>query len=390
MLLRLPEIQMTYFVIISLMTLVVAFLVPHHTKKIKDFIVSRRFLVVDGILISTHFLIQYFLHKNNDSLVTTRLLINLIFGFPSSYFLFMSLMYLLRRGSMSLSMWIFPPLLYVIALIFFSLSMFFDKEASVVLPYILFIWGVLVYYFGYMAISQFIRMKRKQRQGDHSGDLVLKWTQWSIFILSIVGFGYPLILIVNNVMARSVYGVLSLFSVFIYMLGMLGYSLNYNILVSLRKEDPLNVSPTVYDEEIAEEEEIIEDENKEVKEEKEESSSSSIEDNYIFNKVEKACEEFRLNKTFTHRGITIKEAANEMDISVTQLKNYLRLRQSTKFSTWIMLLRIEYSKEILINNPGMSNEQVAQQCGMCNRQYFQTQFLKYVGMTPSKWIKSRN
>lgn len=424
--LSLPEIQMTYFVIISLLTFCVAFIVPRHIKKIRVFVVARRLLITGGILVSLHFLLQYVIHKNPDTLESTRLLFNLLFGFPSSFFFCMSLLYLLRRGEITMREWITVPLIYMAALLVLSASLFIRIPITSVLPILLVLYGIVLVFYSIILVCQFVRMKRRQRNGDHSGDLVLKWTQLSVFFMSGIGLGYPFILVINNVTARSVYGIMSLFAAFIFILGLMGYALNYSILVSMREDEPLtepeyqrqivealrsNKMPrSSYDTEKDDIPAGRADASAGMKDIPADTSdtptavspgtvdsddtaladTSAVELSLIDERIERAIDEFCRRRLYLRPGITIGEAAGEMGIPPLHLRHYLRRCKSTKFNTWIMQQRVEYSKQLLIENPGMSNDVIALQCGMCDRQYYQVQFLKYVGTTPSKWIKSHS
>lgn len=377
--LNLPEIQLTYVVIISLLTLAVAFLVPQHTRKVRDFVVARRLLVVGGTLVAIHFLLQYIIHKNLESVATMRLLLNLLFGFPCSFFFTMSLMFLLRKGQISRKEWLCIPMIYLLALISLGASYVIGIEISQSLRFVVFLYALSLLYCSMLAIKEYFNIRYLQRNGDKSYDMMLKWTSWSIFLMSLTGLGYPFFIILDNVTLRSIYGILSLSIAFIFILGLLGYSLNYNVVQSIK----------------------LDKKNRNIKESNKEETSSLLTQNVVNKhntddivkpvdkKIVVATEAFINNLSFTRSGITIADAAKEMDITVQQLKLWLQKTEYGKFNTWITYLRIEYAKKLMLKDPTISNEVVAQKCGICDRQYFQSLFSKIVGVTPSRWVKNQ-
>ena len=372
--LKLPEIQISFFISVSILTFVIALIKPHNTDNARDFKVSRHLLMCASALVALHFLIQYIVHKNVEDVVNLRLMLNLLFGFPSSYLFTMSVMYLLRRGKISVKEWIFIPQLYITALIILIVGLSLKVSLSDVLPVITMLYGVELIYCVYMQLRQYFITRRLQRSGDHSFDMVLRWTKWGIFMMAITGLGFPMVLLVNDVGIRSAYGVMSNFVVFVFILGMVGYTLNHNIAEEMkRKYEEGRERPSFlsFDSLTA----AVTDNN-------------SAKDEALNEKVAKAAEEFVSRHMFTRQGITVKEAAEAMDVTPTQLKQWLHGTEYGKFNSWIAMLRIEYAKELMLADPDASSEIIAEKCGMCDRQYFQSQFSKYVGVTPSKWIRS--
>ncbi len=103
--------------------------------------------------------------------------------------------------------------------------------------------------------------------------------------------------------------------------------------------------------------------------------------------MESAINQFIESGYYLKQSITIQEAAQEMRISRQALREYLQEAKGQTFSNWLIDLRIEKAKELLLEHLDWSNETVARACGFNNRTYFQTQFFARVGTTPSKWSK---
>lgn len=381
--LNLPEVHITFIVVMSLLAFVLAFIEPHYTKNVKTFIVVRRLLLPALLLVVMHFWLQYELYKSHGVTIgVPRLLLNLIFGFPVSYLFTMSLMYHLRNGRITVKEWLFVPLVYLIALVSLAISLFLRYPAATVLPVILVLYFISLCYCSYLQIRQYFYMRACRRRGDHSYDVIMKWTQWSIFLMSAVGLGFPPVLLVNNPIIRSIYGLMTIAVVFIYLLGLMGYSLNYNILAAVKSG---NATAREKEKTEAEAPEASVPDDKTV----DDAAANIVIDSARMAKVTSAAEEFVRQRSYTRAGITLKEAADEMNVSVYLLKTWLRTTEYQKFNTWIMELRINYSKELLMSADEISNDVIAERCGFCDRQYFQSQFSKMVGVTPSKWVKSQ-
>ena len=103
--------------------------------------------------------------------------------------------------------------------------------------------------------------------------------------------------------------------------------------------------------------------------------------------IEEAVRLYAEDRYYLQKGITAKSMAAQIGVSRIALSAYFQSTEYKKFNNWLMHMRIEESKKLLIAHPDWSNETVAQACGFTGRVYFQIQFSEHEGMTPFKWTK---
>jgi YesN/AraC family two-component response regulator len=103
--------------------------------------------------------------------------------------------------------------------------------------------------------------------------------------------------------------------------------------------------------------------------------------------IEEAARRWLADDKHLRSGITIKTVADEMGIHRYQLSTWLKTTKQMNFSQWITYHRIEAAKHFLTEHPDWSNETVAQACGFSTRNYFQTVFKKFTGLSPAEYVE---
>ena len=99
--------------------------------------------------------------------------------------------------------------------------------------------------------------------------------------------------------------------------------------------------------------------------------------------AERACQYLRQHyKTITH----VDEVASLLNISPSYLRHLYRLRFGTSLINSLTSLRIEHAQDLL-QNPAMTLNAIATDCGFANERYFSTVFKKNVGCTPGQFRK---
>ena len=361
------EVQITCIVLMGLITLFLVFSLPRYTiaGKVLDF--ARKLLAVGTFLVMIHFIFQYVLHKAENDIEDIRSMANMLFGIPITYFVDMSYLYLLRKGRILKLEWTYGPATFFFCLLLFIITLL-SKESRLTLPLTnkiaAIIYATVLIFYCMLQLWEYFKIRRALRtENDPSQKALLRWTQYSMFTLIVIGLGFPFMTFNSNLLMRSFYGILSISSAFFYILCFIGYSLNYTTKTIL--------SP-------------IRAEEYEAKKKKEQ----QINDKKMEVMVSVA-DEFIKSEYYLQAGITIKDVAVRMGISCNMLKVWLHSTKYEKFNNWITYLRIEKSKELLLNNPYLNSEEIAEQCGFCDRQYFQQLFKKQEGISPYKWIKER-
>ena len=82
---------------------------------------------------------------------------------------------------------------------------------------------------------------------------------------------------------------------------------------------------------------------------------------------------------------TTQDIAETLGVSVDYLRQYVKDVYGDDFRTWRTRLRIEEACRMLIANPDMSVQHVSCAVGINNRGNFHSYFVRFTGMTPTKY-----
>ena len=364
MLINITEVQVSCFILMGLITLFLAFVLPTYTVAGRQYHHARKLLSAGTFLVMAHFCVQYVIHKQTQDVEVTRTIVNLLFGVPMSYFMNMSYIYLQREGNVSRHNWLFAPFIWLIeiAVLAITWSVSTSPTATTLATYLMaLLYATTRFYYGYLIISEHRRIVEDIRHGkrEHLATFV-KYTRWSMFFLVILAFGFPLMTFNTNTLMRSVYGIIALSVSFFYIVSFAIYG--------TKSGAPQPEATSV---------------ESEPEEDKAQLSVAKME------RMNAAIIAFIKSNAFTKSSLTIKEAAEEMGVSMNMLKIWLRNSEYEKYNNWIASLRIAKAKELLLNNPDISYDDISDKCGFCDRQYFYRQFKKQEGVSPANWIKDR-
>lgn len=104
--------------------------------------------------------------------------------------------------------------------------------------------------------------------------------------------------------------------------------------------------------------------------------------------IENNLQNFYAEKQFTKPGITIDEAAKMLGTNRDYLSKYINSVKNKNFNNWLNELRIEYSKELMRENPLFSLDEIAQYSGFSDRSQLSKHFTQITGAAPSVWRRS--
>lgn len=93
-------------------------------------------------------------------------------------------------------------------------------------------------------------------------------------------------------------------------------------------------------------------------------------------------------KRFTKKGITIGDVAKRTKTNRTYLSNYINQNEEKSFREWIAILRVEESKQLMLDFPEKNISEIGEMVGFSDRSNFGRNFRIYVGISPSVWRKS--
>ena len=379
--LMISEVQITFVILMGLTTLFLALVIPRYTVVGKTYETARKILAGGTLFVTIHFILQYLLHKTEcEDVSTIRTLVNLSFGIPISYLFNMSNYYLQRKGQVAWVNWLLAPAFFLLTMGVLVEGVF-SGHLQVTSFIMAVIYAFTLFYYGVLQLREYRRMIRVIHEGNDLSMLpFIRWIRWSLFSMIIVAFGFPLMTFNHNLLMRSLYGIISISVSFFYVLSFMGYGLNGDAkryttrlddmdsqssdLSSFRKKISSHIGQKISGQ-------------KDVRQV----------DEAKMERMKQLVKEFEEGDSYLQGGITLKEVADEMGVSPYLLRTWLHTTEFDKFSTWMLYLRLEKAKELLVNSPELGNDAIAERCGFCDRQYFQLQFRKHVGMTPSRWVK---
>ncbi len=103
--------------------------------------------------------------------------------------------------------------------------------------------------------------------------------------------------------------------------------------------------------------------------------------------IEKNLKGWLAGNGFTRQGLTIEELALELGTNRTYLSAYIKATFHVSFREWIAAHRIEYAKQLLMEEPRKTVAEVSEASGFMSLSYFTKIFTEKEGSSPAKWRK---
>ena len=380
--LMISEVQITFVILMGLITLCLVFSITHYAVVGKTFDAARKFLAGGTFLVTIHFIIQYLIHKTSPiGEDNWRTLVNLSFGIPISYLFNISNYYLQRRGGVSMVNWLFAPVSFVFSMVILVVCLLLGFVGMATLLMAI-IYAVTLVYYAVIQVKEYYHiMYNIRHNGDSSLIHYIKWMKWSLFCMVVIAFGFPIMTFNTNLLMRSLYGILSIASGFFYVFSFMGYGVYGSALLLRAKSHDMIFPDDGGEAKLTSVTTLV----RELKESAQKVTTKS--DTGKSEKIEMLVRTFEEGDSYLKSGITLKEVSEEMGISAYMLRSWLKTTKFEKFNNWIIYLKLEKAKKLLRECPELGNDAIADRCGFCDRQYFQLQFRKHFGMTPSRWVK---
>lgn len=102
--------------------------------------------------------------------------------------------------------------------------------------------------------------------------------------------------------------------------------------------------------------------------------------------VKNIIEKWKSHHGYLDNDITTATLAHRIGIPRYILSRYVKEVEKDNFRGWINRLRIDYSIQLMKENPNFSIDAVAEQCGFSSRNYFHKVFHDIKGMTPMQYL----
>ena len=138
---------------------------------------------------------------------------------------------------------------------------------------------------------------------------------------------------------------------------------------------------SVMESEVISEEEILCDTNPEVTQE------TGTQPSYYTEMAERI-KEWVGKDGYVRPGLTIKELSDILQTNRTYLSAYIKTTYRMTFRDWIVGLRIEYAKRLLVQYPVLTVADISEKSGFQSPSHFIRLFKKNTACTPVKWRKT--
>ena len=372
--------QFTAIMLMTLMTVALTVWMPQ--RLVEDRVANRsRWLLAAGLaLIGVQFALQYAFNFREQG-VTQAVFINLLFFIPCSTLISVSILNLQRQGRIRLWEYMTGPVAWIAAAtLMITLGQMNGQPLMGDTPEMRnaemigsLCYTVMQIVFASLLLTELRRMRRAlNNYYDRERSNLLDWMKWSVVVLTVLALMVPVLIYAQNILL-AIYALMFFGGIFYLWLQFVGY-IRTNAARRMREAD--------------ENEESM---NRSEAQEKALSDGKSSEEALLAEMpiIAEAARRWLADYCHLHSGITIKTAADEMDVHRYQLSAWLKTTKQGNFSQWITYHRIEAAKRLLTEHPDWSNETVAQACGFSTRNYFQTVFKKNTGLSPAEFIEVR-
>ncbi len=105
------------------------------------------------------------------------------------------------------------------------------------------------------------------------------------------------------------------------------------------------------------------------------------------NEISKEVEKWIKYDGYIKTGLTIKELSEIFHTNRSYLSEYIKFTYGVSFRDWITELRINYAKQLMIQNPRLTILDISERTGFMSPSHFIRLFKESTGYTPTKWKK---
>lgn len=365
--------QFAGIVLTSVLTMMLAFMLPQWQSSSKVFSYSRWLMTAGTVLLPIQFLLQYTLHFRQMG-VTQAVMVNLLFFIPAAWFISLAVMNLLRQGRITKRDWVVGAVTYLLVVAALLIAAISENQpllsdtpemrtaelVSAVLYLIM-----QAYYSGLNTLE--LKRLRRTLEGYYDQDKgeILNWMRISVNLLGLSGLMAPIAIFWSGGWLL-VYSLTLFITIFYCVVSFYSYGVDH------ARQKELSDA-----EESAEETGLNEMSN----------SANIDEDERVH--VEKAIERWIQQGGHLKNGVNMAQVVREIGVPRYQLTQWLRTTEWELFNPWLTHLRLEEAKKLLEVHPGWSNDTIAERCGFSSRSYFQTVFKKSTGLSPTEFSQRR-
>jgi len=348
--------QFSAILLLSLLALKL-FLLPRNTITSDVVRKSRWFLFAGTSLLALQFLLQYILGLRARG-VTYAVMLNLAFFIPCTVFFSLAVLYLQRRGQVSLVEKYIGVPVWFLAMTVIAIGIMIGKLLSTEIIATVLYAAMQIYYT--IREMRYMRHLKETLSNYYDADMdhVLRWMQWSVIQLTLMAVMVPIIIFGHGPLL-AVFALLFFFGIF-YLVD--------SFCLFVVSNTPAKV---------------VEAETEQARTETEESTARVSDD--AWHRVDLAVDAWIAKRGHLKAGLNMPSAAEEIGVPRYLLSAWLR-QKGVRYSDWLAEMRIDEAKRVMRDHPDWSNETIAEHCGFCDRTYFQRKFKEITGITPHDFI----
>ncbi len=106
----------------------------------------------------------------------------------------------------------------------------------------------------------------------------------------------------------------------------------------------------------------------------------------LMQRIVRLMEEERL---FLDSNLKMPDVAEKLGVHANEVSNCINTCKGCQFTRFVNDYRVEYAKQLMLNNPGIKMTKVCIESGFANETSFYRTFKTHQGMTPSEWISKK-
>ena len=369
------HIQFAALTLTGALTLMLVFMLPLKGEDGRTYNRSRWLMVAGTALLPVQFLLQYTLHFRQMG-VEPAVLVNLLFFIPAAWLISLATLNLLRPNGLNRYDWFVGLGSYVVVVaLLFGANPTGGHGVLAVTPRLYYaevvcavVYTLMQFHYTGQLWHEFRRVRLAlDSYFDRERHGVIRWMRNSTMLLSLSAVFAPMVIFWSGPLL-AVYSLIIFVGITYTVVCFNGYGLDRRHLQLLQQ-----VERSMQEDEMAQQAaDGGHDDSREL---------SENDCHHIGAVVERWIEQ----GGHLHSGLTIQTAADGMHLKRYQLYSWVKTTPQGIFARWLTHLRIEEAKRQLVEHPEWSNDTIAERCGFNTRNYFQTTFKRYTGVTPQEY-----
>lgn len=335
--------------------------------------VSAQLMGLGYLLAAMQFAMQR-LFSFNDHDLALGISINLLTFMLVTFFIYFGLFYLQRQGNVRRNLCLTPPALWFVALMLIVVSriVYGDKADQDAQPlmwanYIAAgLYAVEVVFLYNLVLKSYRELRNALSDYyDRSASEFIGWIYGSVQIISLLTFCLPMLMFFRTPLL-VLFGYLSLAALSYLFVTFVSFVVSNNAVIASQAEAAAVLPSAAANEPGADGAEGI-----------------------PLEVVESRLGSWLTDKGYLRHDLSIKDVASSLELSVTDIRRWLVATEKGMFSQWLSRLRVNYSKQLLVDQPNWSVDAIADACGFTNRQSYARAFKKETDCSPSEWASRK-